>query len=151
MKKVILSLAALLALVLVAWRAWMVNPPEAPGVEWQAGRHSFRGHKPQDSLTNNLRPSPLQGNYPPRALGLPAQSKPPSDSWLLDADSDRDRFRRLEVVLGGADIHMLEIGLRFTALHDQLTQNRIDELWLADLERLDNLFPNLDWRYWKAV
>lgn len=120
MKKTILWCAVLLVLALVAWRGLHGNRPEAPGEEWQSGRHSFRGHKPQDNATRNLGVRPSEGTYPPRALGLAPQSTPPSDSWLLDADSNWDRFRRLEVVLGGADPSMIEIGYRFKVLHDAL-------------------------------
>lgn len=34
--------------------------------------------------------------------------------------------------------------LRFIALHEQLTQTRVDEPWLAEVEARDNLFPNVD-------
>ena len=39
--------------------------------------------------------------------------------------------------------------LRFIALHDQLTDTSVDEKWLADIEVRDNLFPDVDWNYWK--
>jgi 1,4-alpha-glucan branching enzyme len=38
--------------------------------------------------------------------------------------------------------------LRFIALHDQLTSTRVDEKWLKDIESRDNLFPNVNYRYW---
>jgi len=38
--------------------------------------------------------------------------------------------------------------LRFIALHDQLTSTRVDEKWLAEVERRDNLFPDVNYRYW---
>ena len=38
--------------------------------------------------------------------------------------------------------------LNFLALHEQLTTTRVDEAWLAALEARDNLFPELDYRYW---
>jgi 1,4-alpha-glucan branching enzyme len=38
--------------------------------------------------------------------------------------------------------------LRFIALHEQLTTTRIDEPWLTELEGIDNLFPEIDHRYW---
>ena len=117
MKKVILWLAVVAVAALVVWRGIIRNAPEAPGGEGPSHTLFHRGHKPQDKLKENLAAGPAEGTYPPRALGLHGQRKPPSDSWLLDADSDTDRFRRLEVVLGGADSSMLEIGLRFEALH----------------------------------
>jgi len=39
--------------------------------------------------------------------------------------------------------------LRFIALHDQLTATSVDEKWLAEIESRDNLFPDVDWNYWK--
>ncbi len=39
--------------------------------------------------------------------------------------------------------------LRFIALHDQLTATSVDEKWLAEAESRDNLFPDVDWNYWK--
>lgn len=39
--------------------------------------------------------------------------------------------------------------LRFIALHEQLTQTQIDEPWLAQIEARDNLFSNVQPRYWE--
>ena len=39
--------------------------------------------------------------------------------------------------------------LRFIALHDMLTITRVDEKWLAEIESRDNLFPDVNWTYWK--
>jgi len=39
--------------------------------------------------------------------------------------------------------------LRFIALHDQLTVTKVDEKWLREIESRDNLFPDVDWNYWK--
>jgi 1,4-alpha-glucan branching enzyme len=38
--------------------------------------------------------------------------------------------------------------LRFHALHEQLTTTRIDEDWLARIESIDNIFPDVDYQYW---
>ncbi len=37
---------------------------------------------------------------------------------------------------------------RFNALNDQLMSGQVDEKFLADCEWRDNLFPNLNWRYY---
>src|SRR5207248_8988505 len=37
---------------------------------------------------------------------------------------------------------------RFNVLHDQLVSGHLDEKFLADCEWRDNLFPNLNWRYY---
>lgn len=39
--------------------------------------------------------------------------------------------------------------LRFIALHEQLTATKVDEPWLKKMEWLDNIFPDIDWRYWE--
>lgn len=41
--------------------------------------------------------------------------------------------------------------LRFIALHEQLTLTRVDEIWLAEIESRDNLFPDVDWRHWRQT
>ncbi|HWD92712.1 MAG TPA: 1,4-alpha-glucan branching protein domain-containing protein [Verrucomicrobiae bacterium] len=38
---------------------------------------------------------------------------------------------------------------RFIALHDQLTSRNVDEAWLKQIEARDNLFPDVNYRYWK--
>ena len=38
--------------------------------------------------------------------------------------------------------------LRFNRLHDQFIGNDLDEKFLADCERRDNLFPNVNWQYY---
>jgi 1,4-alpha-glucan branching enzyme len=39
--------------------------------------------------------------------------------------------------------------LRFIALHEQLTVTGINEAWLSEIEARDNLFPDVDWNYWR--
>jgi 1,4-alpha-glucan branching enzyme len=39
--------------------------------------------------------------------------------------------------------------LRFIALHDQLTNSGVDEKWLEQIESRDNLFPDVNYRYWE--
>ena len=38
---------------------------------------------------------------------------------------------------------------RFAALHEQLMNETLDEPSLSDLEQRDNLFPNVNWNYWR--
>jgi len=37
---------------------------------------------------------------------------------------------------------------RFNRLHDQFVTNDVDEEYLRDCEWRDNLFPNVNWRYY---
>lgn len=124
-----LSRWSLLCLAGLACACENLPQPDEADTRQAAGFH--RGHKPKDSAAENLSLEPHPGNYPPRALGLASQTKPPSDSWLLDADSDHDRWRRLEVVVGGLDRSMWEIGLRFIALHDAIG---VGDFALAEFE-----------------
>jgi len=39
--------------------------------------------------------------------------------------------------------------LRFISLHDQLTATGVNEKWLSEVESRDNIFPDVDWNYWK--
>jgi 1,4-alpha-glucan branching enzyme len=70
---------------------------------------------------------------------------------LLAQSSDWPFILRTGTSPGYATQRVKDHLLRFTALHDQLTQGNIDEAALAEVERRDNLFTNLDWRYWRAV
>jgi 1,4-alpha-glucan branching enzyme len=36
--------------------------------------------------------------------------------------------------------------LNFNHLYEQLRHDNIDEPWLSDVERRDNIFPNIDYR-----
>jgi 1,4-alpha-glucan branching enzyme len=38
--------------------------------------------------------------------------------------------------------------VRFITLHDRLMNGRVNAKWLADVESRDNLFPDVDYRYW---
>ena len=38
--------------------------------------------------------------------------------------------------------------LRFNRLYEQLVANQTDETFLHDCEQRDNLFPNVNWRYY---
>jgi 1,4-alpha-glucan branching enzyme len=37
---------------------------------------------------------------------------------------------------------------RFNRLHQQFTANNVDEAFLGECESRDNLFPNVNWRYY---
>lgn len=38
--------------------------------------------------------------------------------------------------------------LRFTRIYEQLVAAANDETWLREIEGMDNIFPEIDWRYW---
>ncbi len=58
--------------------------------------------------------------------------------FILRAGSSPDYARR----------RVNEHLLRFTALYEQLTASRVDEEALKQIEWRDNLFPQLEYRYW---
>lgn len=37
---------------------------------------------------------------------------------------------------------------RFNRLHDEFVANNLDDEFLRDCEWRDNIFPNVDWRYY---
>ena len=133
--KLFFGVALAAVAVVLVWRGLDRNQPAAPGENEHSAFDYHRGHLPPKDSTGNMKVQPANANYPPRGLGLPPQSKPPSDSWLLDADTNWDRFRRLEVVLRGADIHMFEIGIRFGELHEAIAAGNF-ELANYEIERI---------------
>lgn len=61
--------------------------------------------------------------FPKDYKELGKQSKPPSNNWLLDANDDTERFRRLQVAMSGTDIPMIEIGQRYEELYTAIVKN----------------------------
>jgi transcriptional regulator NrdR family protein len=61
--------------------------------------------------------------FPKAYKELEKQTKPPSNNWLLDANDDTERFRRLQVVLSGTDLPMWEIAYRYEELHVAIQKN----------------------------
>jgi hypothetical protein len=62
---------------------------------------------------NLTKPTLNSSRFPQGDRKLAEQIKPPSSDWLLDANDDAERFRRLQIIAGGTEIQMLEISLRF--------------------------------------
>ena len=64
--------------------------------------------------------------FPSGIRGLAAgQDKPPSGNWLLDARTDEERFRRLQVYSGGTDQQMWQMGYRY----EQVYRAIVDQNW----------------------
>jgi len=63
--------------------------------------------------------------WPIVATGDPPEL-PDNNDWLLSAESDEERFRRLQRQLRGFDQPMWEVGERFESLHDALLRNNFD-------------------------
>lgn len=64
--------------------------------------------------------------FPSGLRGLSeGQDKPPSGNWLLDARTDEERFRRLQVYSGGTDQQMWQMGYRY----EQVYRAIVDQNW----------------------
>lgn len=60
------------------------------------------------------------GARAPKGLKLPSQKKPPSNRWLEDADTDADRFRKIEIFARGFDHTMQEVGERYKGVYNAI-------------------------------
>jgi 1,4-alpha-glucan branching enzyme len=65
---------------------------------------------------------------------------------LLLQSSDWAFILKTGTAMGYATSRVKAHSARFRRLDRELTAGRIDEAWLADLERRDNLFPDVDFR-----
>jgi 1,4-alpha-glucan branching enzyme len=87
----------------------------------------------------------------PRATGLAQRAlQQAAREILLAQASDWPFILRTGTSPEYATKRVKEHLLRFHALHEQLTNTRIDEAWLSRIEWLDNLFPDLDYRYFNG-
>jgi hypothetical protein len=78
------------------------------------------------NLTRVLAQSKEPPRFPSGVRGLTeGQDKPPSGNWLLDARSDEERFRRLQVYSGGTDQQMWQMGYRY----EQVYRAIVDQNW----------------------
>jgi 1,4-alpha-glucan branching enzyme len=85
----------------------------------------------------------------PQADGLTARAlKQAAREILLAQSSDWPFILRTGTSPDYARQRFKSHLLRFLALHEQLTSTRVDEAWLAQVESQDNLFPDVDYRYW---
>ena len=86
----------------------------------------------------------------PKADGLKARAlKQAARELLLAQASDWPFILRAGTSPDYARRRVKDHLLRFIALHEQLTTTSVDEKWLAEIESRDNLFPDVDWTYWK--
>jgi hypothetical protein len=75
-----------------------------------------------EALAQTKEPS----RFPSGIKGLAeGQDKPLSGNWLLDARTDEERFRRLQVYSGGTDQQMWQVGYRY----EQVYRAIVDQNW----------------------
>lgn len=82
-----------------------------------------------------VKPTGITPQFPKAYKELANQTKPPSNNWLLDANDDAERFRRLQIVLGGTDISMWELTYRYEELYAAIQKNN----WEMGLYHWDKL------------
>src|SRR6185369_5629734 len=86
----------------------------------------------------------------PDATGVRARAlKQAGRELLLAQASDWPFILRADTSPEYARRRVKDHLLRFISLHDQLTATGINERWLAEIESRDNLFPDVDWNYWR--
>jgi 1,4-alpha-glucan branching enzyme len=96
----------------------------------------------QDRMTQLARTFPKASGLTLRALKQAARE------LLLAQASDWPFILRTGTSPDYAKRRVTEHILRFLALHEQLTTTAIDERWLSEVESTDNIFPDVDYRYW---
>jgi len=67
---------------------------------------------------------------------------------LLAQSSDWAFLMKTETAKEYATKRTMDHLVRFNQLHDQFAANDVDEKFLRDCEWRDNLFPNVNWRYY---
>jgi len=96
----------------------------------------------QERMTELARRYPQAAGVTERALKQAARE------LLLAQSSDWPFILRTGTSPDYAKRRVKDHILRFTRLHDQLTGGHVDEEYLAKCEWVDNLFPDVNWRYW---
>ncbi len=85
----------------------------------------------------------------PNATGLQLRAlKQAGRELLLAQSSDWPFILRTGTSPDYARKRVKDHILRFIALHEQLTTTALDEPWLTHIESLDNIFPDLNYKYW---
>ena len=115
------------------WRVWLNEKNEWIYPHLQVA---------QERMTEMVRSFPKPTALQQRALKQAARE------LLLAQSSDWPFILRTGTSPDYAKRRVKDHLLRFIALHDQLTSTSVDEKWLAEVESRDNLFPDVDYRYW---
>ena len=101
-------------------------------------------HVAQERMTELADQFPAATGVPLRALRQAARE------LLLAQSSDWPFILRTGTSPDYARQRVKDHLLRFIALHEQLVTTKLDEAWLAEVEAKDNLFPEIDYRYWAS-
>ncbi len=115
------------------WRVWLNETNE-----WIQPHLSVA----QERMTELARRFPKASGLTERALQQAAREV------LLAQASDWPFILRTGTSPDYARKRVKDHLLRFIALHEQLTATQIDKDWLSSIEAIDNIFPDIDYRYW---
>lgn len=96
----------------------------------------------QDRMSELARRFPSSSGLDERALKQAARE------LLLAQSSDWPFILRTETSPDYARDRVTAHLLRFQKIYEQLCSGRIDESWLKQIEGMDNLFPDVNYRYW---
>ena len=99
-------------------------------------------HIAQDRMTKLARDFPNATPLQERALKQAARE------LLLAQASDWPFILRTGTSPDYARKRVKDHLFRFIAIHDQLVSTSVDEKWLGQIEARDNLFPEINYRYW---
>lgn len=77
-----------------------------------------------NSVVQTVNPVRFPKGIPGLADGQ--KGKPASQQWLRDADTDTERFRRLEILLAGTEMAMWEIAFRYQNMYDAILVDNYD-------------------------
>jgi 1,4-alpha-glucan branching enzyme len=116
------------------WRAWLNEKNEWIYPHLQVAQERITALARKFSNPNELKSRALKQIA--RELLLAQSSDWP---FILRADTSPEYARR----------RVKDHLLRFISLHDQLTATSVNEKWLSDIEARDNIFPDVNWNYWK--
>ena len=116
------------------WRVWLDESNEWIYPHLQVA---------QERMTELARQFPQADGLTARALRQAARE------LLLAQASDWPFILRAKTSPEYASRRVKDHLLRFLALHEQLTRTGVNEPWLTEIESRDNLFPDVDWTYWK--
>ncbi len=142
------------------WRVWLNETNEwiYPHLHIAQERMTQLARKFQSEDQEVGRVSPLRAASVPSSLGAHGVTRP----TLLEERALKQAARELLLAQSSDWPFILRTGtspdyarkrvkdhlLRFISLHEQLTATKIDEIWLTQIESMDNIFPEVNWRYW---
>ena len=69
---------------------------------------------------------------------------------MLLQSSDWAFIMKMDTTVGYAKKRVKDHVFRFTKLFEDINKNQINEAWLREVERRDNIFPEMDYRVYQS-